>query len=137
MAVLVTAATAIAAPASALDKGRPMLCALGEFYECERGKSCDRVQPQEIGAPRFFSIDLANYVAVGVGPIARGRKSPIGTIGEVGPLLVMQGMDEAIEGQRGAIGWSASVSTSDGAMVLTAATEDGAFIIFGDCLVEE
>jgi hypothetical protein len=49
----------------------------------------------------------------------------------------MQGMDDAVEGQRGAIGWTASVSTSDGGMVLTAAGDEGAFLLFGDCLIEE
>jgi hypothetical protein len=49
---------------------------------------------------------------------------------------VLQGFDEAQE-QRGAIGWTASVSTNNGAMVLTAAAEGGAFLVFGDCLIEE
>ena len=132
--ILITAAIS---PASAeIDKSKPMLCALGEAYECVRGKSCDRVQPGDLGAPRFFSIDLTQKMVQGMGPGARERKSLIGTIGEAGPLLVMQGMDAQRE-NRGALGWSASVSEADGGLVLTASSEDGAFVVFGDCIVKE
>jgi hypothetical protein len=127
----------LSGPAAAFDKNRPLICAMGEAYECSRGKACERTDLDEIGAPRFFRIDLAAQVAKGVGAGAHGRSSPIRTVATVGPLLVMQGMDDAVEGQRGAIGWTASVSTSDGGMVLTAAGDEGAFLLFGDCLIEE
>jgi hypothetical protein len=124
-------------PAAGLDKERPMVCAMGEAFECERGKACERTELTDIGAPRFFRIDLVGQMAQGIGTGARDRKSPIRSIDSIGPLLVMQGMDEPVEGQRGAIGWTASVSTRDGGMVLTAAAEGGAFLLFGDCLLEE
>jgi hypothetical protein len=125
------------ASAMAFDKSRPLICAIGEAYECERGKACERTDLDEIGAPRFFRIDLVGQTAKGVGAGAHGRTSPIRTVASVGPLLVMQGMDEAVEGERGAIGWTASVSVSDGGMTLTAAGDEGAFLLFGDCLIEE
>jgi hypothetical protein len=133
--LLVTAA-ASTAPAGEIDKSKPILCAMGEAFECARGKSCDRVLPGEFGAPRFFAIDLTRKVAQGVGAGARDRTSPIGSIGEVGPLLVMQGMDEERE-TRGAIGWTASLSQTDGGLVLTAGADDAAFIDFGDCLTQQ
>jgi hypothetical protein len=126
-----------ASDAAAWDRSKPMLCAMSEAFDCTRGKACERVDPSEIGAPRFFMIDLAQQVAQGVGANARDRKSPIRTVDTVGPLLVLQGMDGAVEGQRGAIGWTASISSNGGGMVLTAAAEGGALTVFGDCLVEE
>src|SRR5690349_776296 len=128
-----------AAAAGDFDKNKNMLCALGEAFECTKGQSCERVLPAEIGAPHFFRIDVANRVAQGVGPGAPGRKSPIASLSEVGGMLVLQGVDEEREGERGAIGWNASVSPNDGGMVLTAAAaEDGtAFVVFGDCLNDQ
>jgi hypothetical protein len=131
------AAILLSGSAAAFDKSRPLICAMGEAYECARGKACERTDLHEIGAPRFFRIDLAGQVAKGVGAGAHGRTSPIRTVAAVGPLLVMQGMDDAVEGQRGAIGWTASISISDGGMTLTAAGDEGAFLLFGDCLIEE
>jgi hypothetical protein len=127
----------VAGSGHAWDRSKPMTCAMSEAFDCTRGKACERTDPAEIGAPRFFLIDLAQQVAQGVGANARERKSPIRTVDAVGPLLVLQGMDEAVEGQRGAIGWTASVTSNGGGMVLTAAAEGGALVVFGDCLVEE
>jgi hypothetical protein len=134
--LLAMAATPAAAPAGEIDKTKPILCAMGEAFECTRGKSCDRVLPAELGAPRFFSIDLTRKVAQGVGAGTRERMSTIGSVGEVGPLLVMQGMDEEREA-RGAIGWTAALSQTDGGLVLTAGAEGAAFIVFGDCLTQQ
>ena len=131
------ASVLLAGPAAALDQSRPLLCAMGQAFECDRAKACERMDASEIGAPRFFRIDLAAKTAQGVGAGARGRQSAIRSVDTVGPLLIMQGADEAAGDERSAIGWTASISTDDGAMVLIAAGDDTAFLLFGDCLFEE
>jgi hypothetical protein len=136
-ALVLGATLLFAGPAASLDSKNQMLCAMSDAFECTRGKTCDRTELAEIGAPRFFLVDMAQQVAQGIGAAARQRRSPIRTIDRVGPLLVMQGVDDAIEGERGAIGWTASVAMNGGSMVLTASGEDGAIIVYGDCLVEK
>jgi hypothetical protein len=137
IAIAVLAMPMLSSSAVGWDRQKPMLCAMGEVFECGRGMPCQRTGLIEIGAPRFFRIDLVQKVAQGIGGAARERRSPIRTIDEVGEILVLQGMDGAIDGQRGAIGWTASMSMDGGELVLTAAAAEAAFIIFGDCLVEE
>jgi hypothetical protein len=114
-----------------------LYCSAAEAFECAEGSSCDRTLPTDIGAPRFFQIDLANHVAQGAGPGARGAKSPIHALDEVGGLIVLHGFDKGSGEERGATGWTAAISPDDGGFVLTAAGEGTAFVIFGGCLNPE
>jgi hypothetical protein len=123
--------------ADPVDGAKAMVCSAGVVYECSEGAACDRILPGEAGAPRFFRIDLANRVAQGAGPGAQGRKSAILSLNEIGGLLVLQGVDQGIEEQRSATGWSASISPADGGFVLVAAGNGGAFVLFGGCLTDE
>ena len=111
-----------------------LICSTAEILECLPAASCERVAAESIGAPNFLRVNLAD------GEIARtpvgGEEiiSPIERAEELDGRLVLQGAEENVERAGGGVGWTMSIDTHSGNMVLTASGHGVAFVIFGACI---
>jgi hypothetical protein len=123
----------VQAPASAdgFDGSLPLLCALKNASECTPADGCRSIQPEEVGAPDYFLIDVASQSVQGLG--VEGRRSAIRASAEIDETLILQGAEDGIEGVRDGLGWTAAIDQVTGRMVLTAAGEQVAFVVFGAC----
>jgi len=117
--------------AGAFDGSVPLLCALKSANECTSTDGCQAIQPEDVGAPDFFLIDVSSKSVQGLG--VEGRTSAIRSAVEIDEKLILQGADDGVEGVRDGLGWSASVDQVTGRMILTASGEQVAFVVFGAC----
>lgn len=123
------------APGSVLagefDGSSPMLCALTEALECEPGRDCQRILPEEAGAPDFFLVDVTAKSVQGLG--GHARTSAIRGITLIDEKLILQGAEDGLEGVRDGLGWTAAIAQDSGRFVLSASGERVAFVVFGAC----
>jgi hypothetical protein len=120
-------------PASAdtFDGSLPLLCALKGASECTPADGCRSIQPEDVGAPDFFMIDVASQSVQGLG--VEGRRSAIRSTAAIDEKLILQGAEDGIDGVRDGLGWTVAIDQVTGRMVLTAAGEGVAFVVFGVC----
>lgn len=128
---LLTVSMSQAFAAEPFDGSVPLLCALNEAMECVPGFECNRILPEEVGAPDFFLIDVAAKSVQGLGGSA--RSSTIRLVSEVDEKLILQGAEDGVEGVRDGLGWSAAITQDSGRLVLSASGERVAFVVFGAC----
>jgi len=130
-------AALLAAPAGAADLPKGALCALVDIQECDPGTPCAKVTADEIAVPRFIRIELGKRTLQGVGPRARNRVSKIRSVDQRGEVVFAQGLDDAIEGERGALAWVLALDPKEGSLQLTVTSEDATFLASGECLIGE
>jgi hypothetical protein len=133
LSVLGTAALLPATARAELDTAKPFLCAVIEVHECLPSSGCAIVPPDVIGAPGFFSVDVANKLITNADLNGTGRKTEIKAVTELGGNLFLQGAEKALERQRDALGWTAAIARQSGEMTLSASSDQIAFLIFGRC----
>ena len=91
------------------------------------------VRPEDINAPQFFRINVeARSIEVTRADGAR-RSTTIERTEQVDGKLILQGAEDGIEDVRDGLGWTITIGEDTGKIVLSAAGDDVAFVIFGAC----
>ncbi len=124
--VAVLSAAFTAANAEGLDGSQPLICASMEAYDCGPGQDCLRGTAESIDAPQFMRLDFERKLAHATRANGEERTAKIESLTLETGRLILQGI-------QGGLGWSMTIAQEDGAMVLTAAGERTAFVIFGAC----
>jgi hypothetical protein len=99
------------------------ICAPVQAFDCAPGEDCAKGLPEEIGAPAFMRIDVANKVVIGP-----KRTSPILLTDKSEAQLVLQGVEFGY-------GWVIAIDQETGRMTATLANREGVFVLFGACTV--
>ena len=133
VATIVLATASMTATAAAFDGSKPLLCALQHVTECETGAECMGVWTQEVNAPDFLQVDVANKVISATPEAGTGRTTPIERSEHLDGKLILQGADDGVEGVRDGLAWSMVIDDSTGKMIISAAGDGVAFAIFGAC----
>lgn len=125
---------ACATPVTALaifDGSHPLLCAPGPYHQCT-ADGCERMPADAVGGPRFIRIDVEGATIESVEGGA-GRTSVIDHAEHVDGRLVLQGVEDGIDGVRDGLGYSISIDEASGEMVFSAAADGASFTAFGAC----
>jgi hypothetical protein len=114
-----------AAPTMAgdFDGSRVLICAPVQAFDCAAGEDCGKGLPEEIGAPAFMRIDLANKAVIGP-----KRTTPILWSEKSDAQLLLQGAELGY-------GWVIAVDQETGKMTATLANHENVFVLFGACTV--
>jgi len=121
LADLVLASSAFAAP---MDGSAPMLCAVNNVVECDRGGDCERSSAEAAEVPAFVRIDVSKRL---LSSVDGARTSPIASVQRTNGRLMLQGMqNERV--------WGAVINEQTGQMSATVGEDDGAIIISGACI---
>ena len=123
----------ISAFADDFDGSKPLLGITGKIIEINQYKVVDNVDPDTVGLPKSFVIDFnSNQLRPSVD--SRVRKSISFTkVEHIENKLVVQGVDEGIEGVEDGMAWSLTISKKNGRAVLSASGDGVAFVVFGEC----
>ena len=122
---------ASAVGAGDFDGSKPLLISVIRVMECTPDGSCREVTPASIELPQFLKIDFNNKT---IRPAAADDDTPATTIERqevVDGKLILQGAEDGYEKMRDGLGWTMAISEATGQVVLTAAGEGVAFVIFG------
>ena len=116
--VLITAGTVSAGD---FDGSKLLICAPVEAIDCAAGEECAKGRPDDIGAPSFLRINVAQKVIVG----------PKQTT----PILFIDKSDDQIllQGKELEYGWTLALDQESGNMTATLVNRDGVFVLFGSC----
>ena len=120
---------------SAVDGTEPVICAAANILECVPDGTCQRVDAEDAGIPRFFRIDFEAKRITRTRPNGDDISSQIERSESVDGRLILQGAEDGFEGVSDGIGWSVSIDEEAGDMVITGSGEEVAFVIFGACTV--
>jgi hypothetical protein len=118
--------------AAELDQKKPFLCASNEVMECLPADGCKRVSADAVDAPRFIKVDTKNKKLATTSGSGE-RSSNIERVEEVDEKLILQGAEDDRKEERDGFGWTMTVAKDSGDMVVTAAGDGVAFVIFGAC----
>lgn len=124
--------TAVPVISADYDGSRPFICSPSDVMECVPGAECKRTTADAISAPRFIKVDMPGKKMTARFKGAE-RVSPIEHSETVDGKLMLQGIEDGYEDVRDGVGWTLSVSTDLGHMVMTASGDEVAFVLFGAC----
>lgn len=112
---------------------RPLFGVTGKIVEINRYKIIDDVDPNTVGLPQKFVIDFKS------GRLRPSKDSPVRktvefrSVDHIENKLVIQGVDEGIEGVADGLAWSLTISKDNGRSVLSASGDGVAYVVFGVC----
>jgi hypothetical protein len=122
-AALLSQAAAVPAVAGDFDGSRLLICAPVQAFDCAAGEDCAKGLPDDIGAPPFMRIDVANKAVIGP-----KRTSPILHVEKSEAQLVLLGTELGY-------GWTLAIDQETGKLTATLASREAAFVLFGACTV--
>lgn len=124
------AALSLQAMPADYDGSKTLLCATQYVSQCDAGVDCVNVFPESVNIPDFFIVNTKDKL---IGAINSDRTTPVERVEHLDEKLVLQGADDGIEDVRDGLAWSMSISEDTGKMVLSAAGEGFAMVVFGAC----
>jgi hypothetical protein len=114
---------AVPALAGDFDGSRLLICAPVQAFDCAAGEDCAKGIPDDIGAPAFMRIDVANKAVIGP-----KRTSPILHVDKSDSQLLLLGTELGY-------GWTLAIDQETGKLTATLASREAAFVMFGACTV--
>jgi hypothetical protein len=104
-----------------------------KIIEINAFKIIDDVDPDTVGLPRNFFIDFkAKKLRPSKDSLVR-KTSNIYRVAHIENKLILQGVDEGVENVDDGLAWSITISKKTGKVVLSAAGDGVAYVVFGTC----
>jgi hypothetical protein len=116
------------------DGSKPLLGSVIKILEIYSNYNINEVDPETIGVPRSFIIDFKAKKLRPTKDSRVTRNSSIKRIEQIENMLILQGVEEGVEGVDDGLGWSMTISKETGKMVLAASGDKKAYVVFGACI---
>ena len=133
LAVVVFVFTPQAFAKRPFDGAQGLLCTVSQLHECTSHAGCERVPVVAADDIRYVNFDLKNKTAR-LAHWDPGLTSSINTLSTVDDNLLLQGTDAGDTGTDDGAGWTMSLNSTYGTMVLTVSGRDVAFVGMGSCV---
>ena len=125
--------TPLSVMAQVFDGSKPLYCAIADVIECVPGGECQEVMPENINLPNFLFINFKKKKITASKEGGVQRTSKIENRERVDGKLIVQGIEDGVEGVKDGLGWSIAISESTGKMVVTGSGDQVGFVMFGAC----
>ena len=122
-----------AAFAGDFDGSKPLSGSTGKIVEINRYKIIDDVDPDTIGLPKKFLIDFDAKILRPSKDSLVQKTIAFKSIAHIENKIVLQGVDEGVDGVEDGLAWSLTISKKNGKAVLSASGDGVAYVVFGDC----
>lgn len=103
------------------------------IVEINRYRILDGIEPRTVGLPTQFMIDFESKKLIPAKGSRVSRSVSFKEVDQIEDKLVVQGVDEGIEGVRDGVAWSLVISKSNGQSVLSVAGDGVAYAVFEVC----
>ena len=115
------------------DGSKPLSGVIGKIIEINQYKIIDDVDPDTVGLPKKFLIDFnSKSLRPSKDSLVR-RTITFKSLEHIESKMVMQGVDEGVEGVDDGLAWSLTISKKNGNPILSAAGDGVAYVVFGVC----
>ena len=125
------------AVAGDFDGSKPLSGSVSKILEITPSRIKNDVDPDTVGLPRKFLIDFKEKKVRPSKDSLIRRTSQIQRIDHLENKLVLQGIEEGVEGVDDGLAWSMAISKRSGRVVLSAAGDGVAYVVFGTCTPAE
>jgi hypothetical protein len=112
---------------------KPLLGSVIKILEIYSNYNVNDIDPETVGVPRSFIIDFKAKILLPTTDSRVNRKSKIKRIEHIENMLVLQGIEEGVDGVDDGLGRSMTNSKETGKIVLAASGDKKAFVVFGEC----
>lgn len=133
IATFMTAAAYTPLHSEDLDTIKPMICSVNTVNECVAWGSCETVNPFAANVPTFLNIDIANKKITSAINSHPKKSTDIERIEIIDELITLSGAEPESKNHEDKFGWIMTIVKGTGQMVLSANTNNSAFVIFGSC----
>jgi len=123
-------ATAIAGD---FDGSKPLSGVTGKIIEINQYKIIDDVDPDTVGLPKKFLIDFKSKTLRPSKYSLIRRTITFRSLEHIENKMVMQGVDEGVDGVDDGLAWSLTISKKNGNAILSASGDGVAYVVFGVC----
>ena len=132
IAVCFFAATTVCV-AGDFDGSKPLSGITGKIIEINPYKINDDVDPDTVGVPKKFLIDFGSRTLRPSADSLIRKTIAFKSLVHIENQMIMQGVDEGLEGVDDGLAWSLAISKKDGKAVLSASGDGVAYVVFGVC----
>jgi len=115
------------------DGSKLLLGSVEKVIEINQFKVSDNVDPDIVGLPRKFFIDIEQKRMLPSKESMVRKISRIKHVEHIENKLILQGVEEGVENVDDALAWSMAISKSSGKVVLSASGDGIAYVVFGTC----
>jgi len=115
------------------DGSKKLLGSVARIVEVTKFGINEDVDPGVVGLPEFFIID---FKAMTLRPTKESlirKTSRIRYIEHIENKLMLQGVEQGVDGINDGLGWSMAISKDTGRIILSAAGDGVAYVVFGMC----
>ena len=124
----------ITAVAGDYDGSRKLLGSVTRVVEVTGFSINENVDPEVVGLPEFFIIDFKAMMLRPTKESLIRRTSRIQRIEHIENKLILQGVEQGVDGVNDGLGWSMAISKDTGKIILSAAGDGVAYVVFGTCM---
>ena len=119
--------------AADFDGSKPLSGTTAKIIEINQYKIIDDVDPDTVGLPKKFLIDFNSKTLRPSKDSLVRRTITFKSLEHIENKMVMQGVDEGVEGVDDGLAWSLTISKKNGNAILSAAGDGVAYVVFGVC----
>jgi len=123
------------AVAAGFDGSAPLLCAPITVTECDPDATCKALSVAEAGLPQFVVIDFEEKLIKPTPETGKTNTSKIASLSDIDGKLILQGAEDGRNDEKDGLGWTISIEQESGKLVMAAAGEQVAFVIYGACTI--
>ncbi len=131
--VIFLVAFADSASSGDFDGSKPLSGVTGKIIEINQYKIIDDVDPDTVGLPKKFLIDFNSKTLRPSKDSLVRRTITFKSLVHIENKMIMQGVDEGVEGVDDGLAWSLTISKKNGNAILSAAGDGVAYVVFGVC----
>ena len=121
------------AAADDYDGSKKLLGSVDRIVEVTKFGINEDVDPDVVGLPEFFIIDFQARMLLPTKESLIRRTSRIQHIEHIENKLILQGVEQGVDGINDGLGWSMAISKESGKIILSAAGDGVAYVVFGTC----
>jgi hypothetical protein len=121
------------ATAGAFDGKQPLICTLTEVWECDSAAGCEVLGSDDAHDIRHLAVDFRKR-SITLDHIESKLSSRIDKVQTIDGKLILQGIEDGMEGTPDGAGWAMTINNRYGNVVLTVAGDAVAFVGLGGCV---
>ena len=115
------------------DGSRKLLGSVTRIVEVTKFGISEQVNPDVVGLPQFFIIDFKMMMLLPTKESLIRKTSRIRHIEHIENKLILQGVEQGVDGINDGLGWTMAISKDSGKIILSAAGDGVAYVVFGTC----
>lgn len=115
------------------DGSKLLVGSVEKVYEISPFKVSDDIDPDTVGLPRRFFIDIEQKRVLPSMESMVRRISKIKHVAYIENKIILQGVEEGVENIDDGLAWSIAISKKTGRVVLSASSDGRAYVVFGSC----